>query len=152
MVAVPVTRPSRAPAARTDDEPPELPSPPPGAAAPWRRVAFGAIGIFVVLMAVVTSVELVAGRPVSDLARGDSGGGTSFFGHETVRTTTVPASTPTVYVTVTPIVVVTTPTVTQTAPASTATVTPTDTATATPTRTRTATPTGSASTSGSATP
>ena len=112
-----------------DDPPPALPAsrprprrprPHPTGAVVWKRAAVGSLGLFVVLMAVVTGVEAVAGRPVSDLLRGNSGGGTTFFGHNTVTTKTVPA-TPTVYVTVTPKVVVTTPTVTQTAPATTTT-------------------------------
>ena len=63
-------------------------------------------------MAVITGVELVAGRPLSDLVRGDQGKGTSLFGNEQVRTrtTTVPPTAPTVYKTVIPKVVVTTPT------------------------------------------
>lgn len=109
---------------------PRRPRPHPTGAVVWKRTAVGSLGLFVVLMAVVTGVEVVAGRPISDVVRGDSGGGTSFFGHSTVRTKTVPPTAPTVYVTVTPKVVVTTPTVTQTAPAVTAT--PSTASTATP--------------------
>ncbi len=143
-----------------DDAPPALPasrprprrpSPHPAGAVVLKRSAMGAVGLFVVLMAVVTGVEIVAGRPISDVVRGDSGGGTSFFGHDTVRTTTVPA-TPTVYVTVTPKVVVTTPTVTQTAPASTATITGSPGASTSGSASATGTPTTQPTSSASAAP
>ncbi|WP_375497042.1 hypothetical protein [uncultured Jatrophihabitans sp.] len=131
---------------------PRRPSPHPSGTAIWKRAALGAIGVFVVLMAVVTGVEVVAGRPISDVVRGDSGGGTSFFGHETVRT--VPPTAPTVYVTVTPKVVVTTPTVTQTAPATTTTPSAPASSSASPSGTAspTATPTATPSSSGVAEP
>ena len=144
------------------DEPPTLPGraprPRPQGSRPasrtvWKRAAVGALSVFVVLMAVVTSVEALAGRPISDVVRGESGGGTSFFGHDTVTTRTVPPTVPpapTVYVTVTPKVVVTTPTVTQTAPAVTATAPAT--ATVTPTPTTSTTPTVTPSAVGSSTP
>lgn len=163
------TRSLPAPDPPRTDGPPSLPSPGPrptprphraDRATPgssvWQRAAIWAVGVFVVLMAVVTGVEVLAGRPVSDLVRGDSGGGTSFFGHDTVRTKTVPPVAPTVYVTVTPKVVVTTPTQTRTAPAAVVTAPPTATATVTPstttTPTDTATPTAQPSSSSSSTP
>jgi hypothetical protein len=155
-VALPTTSgaaPMRRP--RPSSVPPTLPAPRPRSSrfAPWRRAAFGAIGVFVVIMAVVTGVELVAGRPVSDIARGDSGGGTSVFGAHTVTTRTVsPATTPTVTVTVTPKVVVTTPTVTKAAPTVTRTSSGTATATVSPSATSTSTPTPSDTPSGTATP
>jgi hypothetical protein len=92
----------------------------------WRRIAIGSVASFVAVLAVVTGVEVVAGRPLSDLVRGDGGTGTSVFGTRGDQSTT-PAETPTVTRTVTPSVVVTTPTVTQTAPAVTKTATPTPT-------------------------
>jgi hypothetical protein len=94
----------------------------------WRRIAIGSIASFVAVLAVVTGVEVVAGRPLSDLLRGDGGTGTSVFGTAGGPAVTPPAGTPTVTRTVTPSVVVTTPTVTQTAPAVTTTATPTQTA------------------------
>jgi hypothetical protein len=93
----------------------------------WRRIAIGSIASFVAVLAVVTGVEVVAGRPLSDLVRGDGGTGTSVFGTAGGPAATTPARTPTVTQTVTPSVVVTTPTVTQTAPAVTKTATPTQT-------------------------
>lgn len=135
------------PAGGTDtdeqDTPPALPAPRPARApAPmWTRVAFVAAGVFASVLAVITSVEILAGRPVTDLVRGESGSGTTLFGPRT----TAPADTPvpTITKTVIPSVVITTPTITQTAPAVTETTTPTTTATTitTPTATPTATPT-----------
>jgi len=89
-----------------------------------RRLAFASVAVFAAVLAVVTSVELVAGRPLSDLLHGRSGQGTTVFGtsnpqHQPRRPN------PTVTQTVTPTVVLTTPTVTQTAPAVTVTATPT---------------------------
>ncbi len=87
----------------------------------WQRVAFGAVAVFVALLTLVTSVELVTGRPLSDLVRGDTGAGTSVFGDATGNSRPVP----TVTRTVVPAVQVVTPTVTRTAPAVTQTATPT---------------------------
>jgi hypothetical protein len=90
----------------------------------WRGVAIGSIAVFAAVLAVVTGVEIIAGRPVSDLVRGDSGTGTSLFGtHREAAggAVTTPIGTPTVTRTVTPSVVVSTPTVTRTAPAITRT-------------------------------
>lgn len=112
--------------AAADDEP-KLPS----AAAPgtlsrraWKRIALTALTIFAFVISVVTAVELIAGRPLTDVLRGDQGSGTSLFG----GTTDGGAAVPTVTVTVTP-TVVTTPTITQTAPPTTTT-TPSATTTA----------------------
>jgi hypothetical protein len=112
---------------------------------PWQRVAFGAVALFVVLLTAVTGVEIVTGRPISDLLRGDTGSGTTLFGNASANS---PAPVPTVTQTVTPSVVVTTPTVTQTAPAVTRTATPTVSAPAA-TPTATPAPSGSATTPGS---
>ncbi|MFN2562572.1 MAG: hypothetical protein ABR571_14925 [Jatrophihabitans sp.] len=110
--------------------PPMLPEParPPTRSRPaahpqtaWRRIAIGSIASFVAVLAVVTGVEVVAGRPLSDLVRGNGGTGTSVFGTAGGPAATSPAGTPTITRTVTPSVVVTTPTVTQTAPAVTTT-------------------------------
>jgi hypothetical protein len=106
--------------------------------------------VFAAVLALVTGVELVAGRPLSDLVRGDAGSGTSVFGGGQAQGGTT-GQVPTITRTVTPSVVVTTPTVTQTAPAVTRTAVPT--VRATPTSTPTPGPSGSATTgSGSATP
>jgi hypothetical protein len=113
-----------------------------GGRARWRAAAFGAVATFAALLAVVTGLEIVAGRPVSDLVRGDSGSGTTLFGAPRRGTAPVPA--PTVTTTVTPSVVVVTPTVTQTAPP----VTRTATAPATPTPSSTPTAPATPSTSG----
>ncbi len=91
----------------------------------WRGVAIGAISVFVAVLAVVTGVEVVAGRPLADIVRGDAGTGTSVFGTSGTGTGTGGGASPTVTKTVTPSVVITTPTVTQTAPAVTQTATPT---------------------------
>ena len=139
-----------------DDTPPELPSPAPtrSPAPKWRQVAIGAVAVFVTVMAVITGIELVAGRPLSDLVRGDQGKGTSLFGNEQVRTrtTTVPADRPHGLQDGDPEGRRHHPHVTQTAPAVTKTnpapssspagsqSAPTGTATATPTPTRTPTP------------
>jgi hypothetical protein len=127
---------------------------------PWRRYAFGAAAVFVAVLAVVTSVEVVAGRPVSDLLRGDSGSGTTLFGgtspaRATKSGSTDPAGVPTVTQTVTPSVVVTTPTVTKTAAPTTETTTPTGdpSAPSTPGTSGTATkPTGAATPSQTTSP
>ena len=120
------------------------------AAVPSRlaRVGTGAVVVFVAALAVLTGVELIAGRPVSDLVRGKAGSGTTAFGNsQPGRTTpTTPAPTVTVTRTVVPKIVVSTPTITHIAPA--VTVTPTVTATpsapTTATGAPTATPTPSA--------
>jgi hypothetical protein len=116
-----------------------------------RVLAIACAGVFVAVILLVTGIELVAGEPLSELVRGQSGHGTSVFGASTQRaqgnvTPTKPVVTPTV--TVTAKVVTSTPTVTVTAPPVTATATPTTTvpapgASATPTPTPTPTPTGS---------
>lgn len=108
----------------------------------WQPVAFGAVAVFVALLTLVTGVELVSGRPLSDLLRGDTGAGTSVFGDATGNTR---APAPTVTRTVTPAVQIVTPTVTQTAPAVTQTATPTVTATPESSATPSATPTTPAS-------
>lgn len=111
----------------------------------WQRAAFGAVALFVALLTVVTGVEIVTGRPISDLLRGTTGSGTTVFGDTSANS---PGPVPTVTQTVTPSVVVTTPTVTQTAPAVTETATPTVTATPSATPTPTSTPTTSTSPTG----
>jgi hypothetical protein len=116
-----------------------------------RVLAVACAGVFVAVILLVTGIELVAGEPLSQLVRGQSGHGTSVFGastqHAQGNVTPTPVITPTV--TVTAKVVTSTPTVTVTAPPVTATATPTTTvpapgASATPTPpTPTPTPTGS---------
>jgi hypothetical protein len=96
----------------------------------WAVFAAASAGVFVGVLAVVTIVELVAGRPLSDVVRGESGSGTSVLG--TVGDTTTSHSTtptPAVTVTVTPMVVTSTPTVTVTGTPVTKTATPTTTVT-----------------------
>jgi hypothetical protein len=99
----------------------------------WRGAALGAVALFVALLTLVTGLELVTGRPLTDLVRGSTGSGTTVFGDAGAA----PQPQPTVTQTVTPSVVVTTPTVTQTAPAVTKTATPTVTPTPTPSVTAT---------------
>jgi hypothetical protein len=127
---VPLAPTATRPAVR-EEQPPVLPTPAPRRREPgrWRGIAIGAVAVFVAVLAVVTSVEIVAGRPLSDLLRGNDGTGTSVFGASDQMQGGGTAVTPTITKTVIPSVVVTTPTVTQTAPA----VTQTATATATPT-------------------
>jgi hypothetical protein len=117
----------------------------------FQGVAIGALTVFVAVLLVVTGVEVITGRPLSDLVRGDTGTGTTFFGDTQRAAAEEPAPAPTVTQTVTPSVVVVTPTVTQTAPAVTETATPTVTGAPTPSPTPTSSdvtpsPTGSAPT------
>jgi hypothetical protein len=120
---LPPAKAKEGPPAETDEDPPagtpKLRSP------LVRRLAIGSVAVFAAVLAVVTSVELVAGRPLSDLLRGKSGQGTTVFGTSQQSGTTPQQPTPTVTQTVVPKVVVTTPTVTQTAPPVTKTTTPT---------------------------
>jgi hypothetical protein len=106
----------------------------------WQAAMVGALTVFVAVLVVVTGVEVITGRPLSDLVRGDTGSGTTFFGGPQRAAAQEPAPAPTVTRTVTPSVVVTTPTVTQTAPAVTHTATPPVSATPTPTPTPTPSP------------
>ena len=117
------------PPAKQDDV---APADPPKATSPFtRRLAIASVAVFAAVLAVVTSVEVVAGRPLSDLLRGTSGQGTTVFGpqHQARGKSTPTPTAPTVTQTVVPKVVVTTPTVTQTAPPATKTTTPTVTTT-----------------------
>jgi hypothetical protein len=120
---------------------------------PWALFAAACAGVFVGVLAVVTTVELVAGRPLSDVVRGQSGSGTSLLGTvgNTKHSTT---PTPAVTVTVTPTVVTRTPTVTVTGTPVTKTATPTATVTPSsstpPSATSSATPSSSAPSSGGA--
>ena len=109
----------------------------------WQVLVAACVGVFAGVLLVVTAVELVAGRPLTDVVRGTGGSGTTVFGDEARSAKTVPTPTPTTTVTVTPSVVVVTPTVTVT--------------TAPVTRTETASPTGTptpspSTTSGTGTP
>lgn len=114
------------------DADPAPPAPPRSGSPLMRPLAIAAVGVFAAVLALVTSVELVAGRPLSDLLRGKSGQGTTVFGttHDVKSTPTQPA--PTVTQAVIPKVVQITPTVTQTAPPVTKTAAPTVTPTAPP--------------------
>jgi hypothetical protein len=118
----------------------------------WSVLAAACLGVFVGVLVVVTAVEVVAGRPLTDVLRGRPGSGTSVLGDSR------PQPRPTV--TITPAVVTKTPTMTVTGSPVTTTVTPTRTATSTPshapdktpdstaTPTPTPTPTGTSSQSG----
>ncbi len=111
------------PPARPDTDDDAEPAATPHVVSPlMRRLAIACVAVFAAVLAVVTSVELVAGRPLSDLLRGKSGQGTTIFG---TSNETRDTPTPTVTQTVIPTVVVTTPTVTHTAPAVTKSPTPT---------------------------
>ena len=92
------TAPEPAPAAdvSTDTQVPVLPAATSASvdARIWRRVALGSVAVFVAVLAAVTGVELVAGRPVSDLVRGDSGQGTSLFGDQQHQSRTSVPQTP----------------------------------------------------------
>jgi hypothetical protein len=60
----------------------------------WRVVAVTSLIVFVLVLAIVTLVELGAGKPLADLFGGSPGNGTSLFGG-TTNTTQPPASTTT---------------------------------------------------------
>ena len=131
----------RHPLPHRHDAPPELPSARPRPAparradaprrARWWVVGLGSLGMFAAVLVGVTVIEALAGRPLADLVRGDSGSGTSLFGDGAGAQGDEPA--PTVTRTVTPSVAVVTPTVTSTAPTHTVTVSPSVTVTAPPT-------------------
>jgi hypothetical protein len=106
---------------------------------PWQRIGLLTVAVFVALIAAITCVELVIGRPLSDALTGHHATGTSLSQTTGSGSTPSPA-TRTVTQTVTPSVVTTTPTITQTAPAVTQTVAPT------------ATPSASSSTSPATSP
>jgi hypothetical protein len=101
----------------------------------WQVMLAACLGVFAGVLVVITGVELVAGRPLTDVVRGTSGSGTTVFGDEAQPTKSTP--TPTTTVTVTPTVVVVTPTVTvTTSPVTrTATSAPSDTPTPPPSTT-----------------
>lgn len=123
----------------------------------WRRFGVATTALFVSVLAVVTTIEVASGRPVSDLLRGRSGSGTSVFGASDGGALTRPASVTsgaptnppavTITRTVVPKVVISTPTVTRTAPAVTVTPTPSTTGSA-----QGETPSPSPSASGGPTP
>ncbi len=116
-----------------------------------RQLAVAAVGLFAAVLALVTTVELAAGSPLSDLLRGKSGHGTTVFGTTHHSSTNHKTPTPTVTETVTPSIVTTTPTVTHTAPTVTTTTTPTTTPTKSAPSTP-ATPTTSSTPTGAPTP
>ena len=113
----------------------------------WQVLLAACAGVFAGVLVVVTGVELVAGRPLTDVVRGTHGSGTTVFGDQGQPTKSAPV--PTTTVTVTPSVVVVTPTVTvTTSPVTrTTTATPTD-----PPPTSPAPTTGTDSPSSSTTP
>jgi hypothetical protein len=55
---------------------------------PWKHVAVGAVGLFVIVAAVVTGVEVIAGRPLTNVVHDRSGSGTSLFGADNKSSTT----------------------------------------------------------------
>jgi len=116
---------------------------------PVARAGIAAAVVFAAALAVLTGIELVAGRPVSDLVTGRAASGTTVFGSQSSGGSSVSKPVPSVTVTVTPEVVVTTPTITQTAAPVTVTSTPSPTATASsstaPSTTSSGTPTGTTS-------
>ena len=110
---------------------------------PWKRIALAAAGLFVVAVVVITGIELITNRPVSNLTGGTSGDkGTSFGnlggGHKSTprkKPTPTPTPTPSVSPTSTP-----TPTPTPTdlpTEAPSAPITPTPTPTPQPSATAT---------------
>lgn len=106
-----------------------------------RRTGLAAVSVFVVLLTLLTTVEVVSGRPLSDLLHGKPASGTTVFGSSQQPVSIQPSQPAPVTVTrtVVPRVVTTTPTVTQTAPPVTVTPTPSDTGTPTGTATTTTT-------------
>ena len=65
----------------------------------WRVVAVTSVIVFILVLAIITFVELAAGKPLADLFGGSPGSGTSIFGGTTnttsptaPTTTTVPPS------------------------------------------------------------
>jgi hypothetical protein len=61
----------------------------------WRVVAVTSLIVFVLVLAIITLVELGAGKPLADLFGGSPGNGTSIFGG-TTNTTQPPSTTTTV--------------------------------------------------------
>jgi hypothetical protein len=100
----------------------------------WQVLAAACLGVFAGVLVVVTGVELIAGRPLTDVVRGTGGSGTTVFGDASQPTQSVPVPPPTT-VTVTPSVVVVTPTVTVTTAPVTKTTTPSTVPSGTPTPT-----------------
>jgi hypothetical protein len=116
----------------------------------WPVLVAACVGVFAGVLTVITAVEIVAGRPMTDVLHGTAGSGTSVLGDAgATRTATPTKTTPAapvtrqVTVTVIPKFVTTTPTVTVTGNPVTETVTPTET-TAEPSPTATPTPSPSA--------
>jgi hypothetical protein len=62
----------------------------------WRVVAVTSLIVFVVVLAIITLVELGAGKPLADLFGGSPGNGTSIFGGTTNTTQPPPSTTTTV--------------------------------------------------------
>lgn len=119
----------------------------------WYRLAFATAAVFVALLALITTVDLVAGRPLSDVVRGRQAQGATPLGNP-VPPAVIPV--PTVTRTVVPKVVITTPTVIETAPAVTKSAPPRSSASAAPSSSTAPTsapsPTGSGSPVPTATP
>jgi hypothetical protein len=62
----------------------------------WRVVAVTSLIVFVLVLAIITLVELGAGKPLADLFGGSPGNGTSIFGGTTNTTQPPPSTTTTV--------------------------------------------------------
>src|SRR5579859_412396 len=116
---------------------------------PLARAGMAAAVVFAAALAVLTGIELVAGRPVSDLVTGKAASGTTVFGSQSRVGSSTSTPVPSVTVTVTPKVVVTTPTITRTAAPVTVTSTPSPTTAASsstaPSTSSPGTPTGTTS-------
>ena len=107
----------------------------------WTSFASACVGVFAGVLLVVTAVEVVAGRPLTDVLRDQPGSGTTVLGDAGRADSPAPQVT----ITITPSVVTETPTETVTGRPVTTTVTPT-------TTTSTTTPTAPSSPSGTPTP
>ncbi len=64
-----------------------------------RRLGLACLAVFAVINVAVTSVELIAGRPISDLLTGKKASGTSLFGTHSTGGGSTPSTTTTVTVT-----------------------------------------------------
>jgi hypothetical protein len=121
----------------------------------WSVMAAACVGVFAGVLVVITGVELVAGRPLTDVLHNKAGSGTSVLGdsHPTPQTPTVTITpvvvtkTPTTTVTGTPVTTTVTPTHTAKPTTATSGPTPTPTPTDTPSAPSSSSPTGSATTS-----
>ena len=68
----------------------------------WRKAALAAAGLFLIVAGIVTSIELVAGRPLTKVIHDQSGSGTSLFGGSTKKSSPTPTPTTSAPTTSTP--------------------------------------------------